>query len=171
MFAGASKSQLSDCRLLPANFLIHIAKKSVCEKCYSFSSGFFLSLRTAPLLANILGGQACGKWEKKNLSSLEIWSGPPCESSPLETSTSSKTPPEWAEIGRLCPQGSLKTGQSGSLQNRPMVKARDIDVDRSACRLCRHEQCLERRKETTSHRTGKARMVFTKDRARNRCTA
>ena len=69
------------------------------------------------------------------------------------------------------PQGSLKTGQSGSLQNRPMVKARDIDVDRSPYRLCRHEQCLERRKETTSHRTGKARMVFTKDRANNRCTA
>src|SRR5438445_6250361 len=69
------------------------------------------------------------------------------------------------------PQGSLKSGQSRSLQNRPTVKARDIDVDGSPYRLCRHEQCLERRKETTSHRTGKARMVFTKDRARNRCTA
>src|SRR5215471_15974868 len=68
------------------------------------------------------------------------------------------------------PQGSLKTGQSGSLQNRTTVKARDIDVDRGPYRLCRHEQCLERRKETTSHRTGKARMVFTKDRARNRCS-
>src|SRR5262249_48961627 len=72
---------------------------------------------------------------------------------------------------KLLPQGLLKTGQSGSLQIRTTVKARDIDVDRSPCRLCRHEQCLERRKETTSHRTGKARMVFTKDRARNRCTA
>src|ERR1700757_4869634 len=71
----------------------------------------------------------------------------------------------------VVPQGSLKTGQSGSLQTRPTVKARDIDVDGSPYRLCRHEQCLERRKETTSHRTGKARMVFTKDRARNRCTA
>src|SRR5215469_3966721 len=68
------------------------------------------------------------------------------------------------------PQGSLKTGQSGSLQNRTTVKARDIDVDRGPYRLCRHEQCFERRKETTSHRTGKARMVFTKDRARNRCS-
>src|SRR5215469_7389933 len=68
------------------------------------------------------------------------------------------------------PQGSLKSGHAGSLQNRPTVKARDIDVDRSPYRLCRHEQCLERRKETTSYRTGKARMVFTKDRARNRCT-
>src|SRR5215469_2443824 len=68
------------------------------------------------------------------------------------------------------PQGSLKTGQSGSLQNRTTVKARDIDVDRGPYRLCRHEQCLERGKETTSHRTGKARMVFTKDRARNRCS-
>src|SRR5215831_19876854 len=71
----------------------------------------------------------------------------------------------------IVPQGSLKTGQSGSLQNRTTVKARDIDVDGGPYRLCRHEQCLERRKETTSHRTGKARMVFTKDRARNRCTA
>src|SRR6516165_11234538 len=50
----------------------------------------------------ILGGQACGKWEKKNLSSLEICSGAPCESSSLETSSSSKTPTEWAEIGRSC---------------------------------------------------------------------
>src|SRR6516162_7278572 len=69
------------------------------------------------------------------------------------------------------PQGSLKTGQSGSLQNRPTVRARDIDVDGSPYRLSRHEQRLERRKETASHRTGKARLVFTKDRARNRCTA
>src|SRR5947199_7056094 len=72
---------------------------------------------------------------------------------------------------RAYPQGSLKTGQSGSLQNRPRVKARDIDSDGSPYRLTRHEQCLERRTETTRHRTGKARMVFTKDRARNRCTA
>src|ERR1700741_2245101 len=69
------------------------------------------------------------------------------------------------------PQGSLKPGQSGSLQTRPTVKARDIDVDGSPYRLCRQQQCIERRKETTRHRTGKARMVFTKDRARNRCTA
>src|SRR5262249_47507340 len=68
------------------------------------------------------------------------------------------------------PQGSLKTGQSGSLQKRPTVKARDIDVHGSSYRLCGHEQCFERREETTSHRTGKARMVFTKDRASNRCT-
>src|SRR6516164_6897947 len=87
----------------------------------------------------------------------------------ITTSAALSSPATRASVS--FPQGSLKTGQSGSLQNRTTVKARDIDVDRSPCRLCRHEQCLERRKETASHRTGKARMVFTKDRARNRCSA
>src|SRR6516164_8829871 len=88
-----------------------------------------------------------------------------------ETSAGKAPGVEQAVGDAIDPQGSLKTGQSGSLQNRTTVKARDIDVDGSPYRLCRHEQCLERREETTSYRTGKARMVFTKDRARNRCTA
>jgi hypothetical protein len=42
-----------------------------------------------------------------------------------------------------------------------MSEARDIDSDESPYRLGRHEQCLERRKEAASHRTGEARMAFT----------
>src|SRR6516162_5790069 len=89
----------------------------------------------------------------------------------LGTPRMDKAPVMLSGFGLDEPQGSLKTGQSGSLQNRPTVRARDIDVDGSPYRLSRHEQRLERRKETASHRTGKARLVFTKDRARNRCTA
>src|ERR1035437_9565865 len=56
---------------------------------------------------------------------------------------------------------------SGITQKRPMRvtskpandKTRDIDTGERAYSLRRHEQCLERRKETTSHRTGEARMA------------
>src|SRR5712692_3498837 len=48
-------------------------------------------------------------------------------------------------------------------------KARDIDSDGSPYRLRRHEQCLERRKETTSHRTGEARMALAAHRASHWC--
>src|SRR5271155_6256667 len=66
---------------------------------------------------------------------------------------------------------------SGVTQIRPsmvtskpaMSEARDIDSDRSPYRLGRHEQCLERRKEATSHRTGEARMAFTAHRASHWC--
>ena len=37
--------------------------------------------------------------------------------------------------------------------------AADSDSDERAYSLCQHEQCLERREETTSYRTGKARMA------------
>ena len=66
---------------------------------------------------------------------------------------------------------------SGVTQNRPyrvtakpaMSESRDIDSDRSPYRLPRHEQCLERRKETTSHSTGEARMAATAHRASHWC--
>lgn len=57
-------------------------------------------------------------------------------------------------------EGHLKTGHS---------KARDIDSGRRPYRLRRHEQCLERREETASHRTGEAWMVFTTHRASHWC--
>src|SRR5712692_2231821 len=50
-------------------------------------------------------------------------------------------------------------------------KTRDIDSDGSPYRLRRHEQCLERRKKTTSHRTGEARMALTAHRASHWCTS
>ena len=58
------------------------------------------------------------------------------------------------------PQRSPKTGHS---------RARNIDTEASPYRLPRHEQCFERRKETASYRTGKARMAFTTDRASHGC--
>ena len=72
---------------------------------------------------------------------------------------------------------SVFPSTSGVTQNRPCVvtskpamsEARDIDSDRSPYRLLRHEQCLERRKETTSHSTGEARMAVTAHRASHRC--
>jgi len=50
-------------------------------------------------------------------------------------------------------QGPLKTGHTGSLQNRTTVKALDIDVDGSPYRLCRHEQMprAKRRNIKLSH--------------------
>src|ERR1700728_2872446 len=61
---------------------------------------------------------------------------------------------------------------SGITQKRPMRvtskpandKTRDIDTGERAYSLRQHEQCLERRKETTSHRTGEPRMAFAADR-------
>src|SRR5580693_4650274 len=66
---------------------------------------------------------------------------------------------------------------SGITQKRPMRvtskpandKTRDIDTGERAYSLRQHEQCLERRKETTSHRTGEARMAFAADRASHWC--
>src|SRR6266704_4293286 len=68
---------------------------------------------------------------------------------------------------------------SGVTQKRPLrvtskpaiKKARDIDFERSLYRLPRYEQCFERREETTSHRTGEARVVLATHRARKRCTS
>src|SRR6202041_2520689 len=48
-------------------------------------------------------------------------------------------------------------------------KTRDIDTGERAYSLRQHEQCLERRKETTSHRTGEARMALAADRASHWC--
>src|SRR2546427_8599153 len=39
------------------------------------------------------------------------------------------------------------------------------------CRLRRHEQCLERIKETTGHRTRKTRLAATAHRAGDRCAS
>ena len=57
-------------------------------------------------------------WSDRFLCSLEICSGAPCESSPLETSTSSKTPTEWAEIGRL----SRRSGNHGVVASLAILK-------------------------------------------------
>src|ERR1700676_378515 len=51
------------------------------------------------------------------------------------------------------------------------MKPWDIDSDERAYSLCQHEQCLERKEETTSYRTGKARMALTAIRASQRCAS
>jgi hypothetical protein len=50
-------------------------------------------------------------------------------------------------------------------------KTRDIDSDERAYSLRQHEQCLERREETTSHRTGEARVALVAHRASHGCTS
>ena len=56
--------------------------------------------------------------------------------------------------------GHPKTGHRGSLQNRPTTNtSQDVDFDARASSLGRREQCLERRKEAASHRTGAAGMA------------
>jgi hypothetical protein len=59
----------------------------------------------------------------------------------------------------------------GVTQNRPTVEVQDIASAGSVCRLPRHEQCLERRKKTTSHRTREARMAFAAHRASHWCAS
>ena len=70
---------------------------------------------------------------------------------------------------------------SGVTQNRPLMvtskpaikrnDTQDIDSDESLFSLCRHEQCLERTRETASLSTGAAGMVLTAHRAGERCTS
>src|SRR5215467_12401991 len=49
------------------------------------------------------------------------------------------------------------------------MRNRDVDSGEGVCTLRRHEQRLERRKETASHRVGAAGLALTTHRARNRC--
>ena len=91
----------------------------------------------------------------------------------VKTFGSAEGPRLEAKYEELLPQAS------GITQKRPMRvtskpandKARDIDSDGSLYRLRRHEQCLERRKETTSHRTREARMALAAHRASHWCAS
>ncbi len=66
--------------------------------------------------------------------------------------------------------GHLKTGHTWTLQNRPTERSQDIDHD-VRFTLRRDEQCLERRKEETSHRLGPARLDPVANSKRNRRSA
>jgi hypothetical protein len=59
-------------------------------------------------------------------------------------------------------EGHLKTGND---------KARDIDSDERAYSLRQHGRCLERREQTTSYRTGEARMDLAAHRASHGCAS
>ena len=62
------------------------------------------------------------------------------------------------------PRGTPKTGHRGSLQNRPTITIiQDVDSDPRVATLGQCEQCLERRKETTSYRVRAAGLVDAKD--------
>ena len=50
--------QLKVGRLLPANFLHHISKRTLGGKCHSFSVGFSFQEEAVPLAAKILRDQA-----------------------------------------------------------------------------------------------------------------
>ena len=77
--------------------------------------------------------------------------------------TLSDLPSVWDLEGKV-PRGTPKTGHRGSLQNRPTITIiQDIDFDSRVDTLGRCEQCLERRKETTSYRIRAAGLVDAKD--------
>jgi hypothetical protein len=72
---------------------------------------------------------------------------------------------------RLCPYLPFSARVCLNLHHwlAQRLRNRKPTSNRGPYRLGRHEQCLERRKEATSHRTGEARMAFTAHRASHWC--
>ena len=91
-------------------------------------------------------------------------------------SASQAVEPPW--LGRACEEGlaprrSPKSGHLWSPQNRPLNNGRSVrDIDGAAkpFSLARHEQCLERRKTTTSTRPWATSVVAAAHRGTDWCS-